>query len=65
MNKMEQVRDGLTLLLGYGGELVDAQHDELFAGGAPPDQMLPEHAAKLGELGWRYDDSNESWVVFT
>ena len=63
---MKTIHEGLTILLRYDPEGdFSAEHDEVYAGGGHPDEMEPDDVAKLLELGWRWDESMDSWVCFT
>lgn len=69
MSDMKDLRDGLDILLKYKQPGVDgncdAQHDELFASGPPPDSIKPSDLKMLNKLGWRWDAEVESWALFT
>lgn len=67
MATMQQIHDGLAILLKYepdGGD-VCAEHDEFFAGHIPPDKMSTVDLDSLAILGWRWDADVESWRLFT
>jgi hypothetical protein len=65
MATIRSVLRGLELLAKYEPEAsVDAQHDELFSGGPPPDEMSPDDVAELDSLGWLHDE-DDGWSRFT
>ena len=68
---MEKLHAALTILLRYRTEenrhefYTSAEHDEIFFGGVPPDEMKPEDVLALEELGLHYDESLPAWKMFT
>ncbi len=63
---MKDIHEGLGILLKYKPDgSCDAEHDEIFAEGPEPEAMAPEDAARLDDLGWRWDGSLGSWCKFT
>lgn len=61
---MKRVLEGLTILAKYVEDRDDffaAEHDEIFVSGPPPGKLTPTERAKLQELGFDYDRSNDSW----
>lgn len=61
--RVEQIRDGLTIFLKYDKPSCDAQHDILYAG-CKGEVSADDRAALLG-LGWHEDDELECWALFT
>lgn len=60
------ILEGLKILLKYDSEAeVEAQHDELLAGGPAPEKIDKEDRSLLENLGWSYDVRQESWYHFT
>lgn len=67
MASLEKVSEGLQILARYGKGDVQAEHDEIFAGGkeSTPERMRSEDLERLGELGWTWDSDLQSWKRFT
>ncbi len=66
--KIHALVAGLHVLMKYDphGDLnICTGHDELHAGGPAPNDLAGEDQAKLIELGWRWDETHESWSKFT
>lgn len=64
MASMKKIAEGLNILLKYAptGEVQPA-HDVIYASG--PQKVSPLDAAYLRKIGWRWDDANGCWAVFT
>jgi len=69
MASQHDIAQGLTILNGYKPDGVtwncDAQHDVLHATGPRPEDLSEAHKGELGKLGWRWDETLESWSTFT
>lgn len=67
--KTKDIARGIALLLPLqpdsDGYSLQAEHDEIFMGGPPPEQMPTETAEELKALGWNWNKSLESWQAFT
>lgn len=44
---------------------VSVEHDEIFLGGARPDELAQGDEAKLIELGFDWHEGFDSWQAFT
>ncbi len=68
MADQNKVLRGLVILTGYKPDgstwNIDAQHDELFAQGRPPDEMDTAEVQELEDLGWHWTGEG-SWRRFT
>lgn len=67
---MSSLYEGLNILLRYGddepeNEYWQAEHDEAFFAGPPPEFMDKNDAKYLDELGFTYDESYDSWRCFS
>ena len=64
---MQQIRDGLTILMKYSDPEdccgVSSEHDEMMAG--TTEGISEEDAQALEDLGWMRDDDHECWSHFT
>ena len=61
------IRDGLSIFAKIDGadKYCAAEHDVLYAGETPPNQMQSTHRAALEKLGWMWDEDLETWYAFT
>lgn len=61
--------EGMTMLAGKHDDAysLQAEHDELFCGGPSPEdpKWSDDELKAMVECGWRWDDSVESWAIFT
>jgi hypothetical protein len=67
-SKAECIRDGLSILLSYGEVEVDVDihGDRLWAGSRSGDWgNSGEDGKTMGELGWFWDEAEDSWYIFT
>jgi hypothetical protein len=65
-SKAECIRDGLSILLSYGDVDVEIHNDRLWAGVRSGDWgNSGEDGKTLGELGWHWDETEDSWYIFT
>jgi len=62
---MKDVIMGLRVLRHLGGTSVCARHDIIYAEGPPPEDLTPEHRARLDKHGWYWDASLPSWYTHT
>jgi hypothetical protein len=57
---------GLVILESFvADQEVQANHDEILAGGPPPNSFTTKVREKLESHGWRYDEEQECWRKFT
>lgn len=64
MATFSEVQNGLRILAEYeeSGH-VRAEHERLFAGGPPPDEMKGDDADELDRIGWLYDARQGCWLL--
>lgn len=62
---MKSVLAGLQVLAKYNDNAeFDAQHDEIFCGGPPPDAVTDDDKKVLEENRWRWSEEFECWRKF-
>lgn len=66
MNRMQKVRDGLSILLKYNpdGDTA-ADHDIIYAASIPMKNIAADDLKQLDDLGWFWDQQYECWAHFT
>ncbi len=63
---MNRILEGLIILKKYvANGSFSAEHDEIYAGGDGQENMTEEDKKKMDELGWFFDEDNDSWTHFT
>lgn len=63
---MEELAEILKILLKYSPDGdVYAEHDQLFLAGPPPDKLSDFDRTQLDHLMCYYDESTQSWSIFT
>ena len=69
---MKELHEALGILLEFRGKQGDfvnydvcAEHDEIWMGGPDPSQLKPEEVKRLEELHVNWDESTQSWHMFT
>lgn len=62
-----KLAEGLKILIdhGTGDEPLNATHDELFIGGPSPAALSEDDFSRLKRLGFRWDQDETCWAVFT
>jgi len=63
--KLSDLKTVVEVLESYGNESVSAEHDELFLGGPPPDEIGDIHRQLLELSGASWNEEYECWSVFT
>jgi len=63
MKRIEEFAEGLKILAKYDsdGFSVCAEHDVVYAGPGDADEVDPEDADRLQELGWHIDSDVHRW----
>ena len=62
---MENLIEGLQILNKYKRSGVDAQHDIIYAGPPNGSVIMKDDKKRLLEIGWGFDEENDSWYYFT
>lgn len=63
---VKAILEGLQILIKYDPDgSFNAEHDEVFAGGPPPDDMTLEDVKRLHDLNWRWKPDFPCWAKFT
>lgn len=64
MTQTEKIIKGLQILSKYPGNYIAAEHDIIYSGPSDAQDVTPEDAKELDELGWHVDSSSGAWARF-
>jgi hypothetical protein len=66
---MKDLKEAIEILLKYipEGEYAgtEAEHDMIYLSGPAPEDISPEDVDRLDALNAYYDESFDSWVMYT
>lgn len=64
---INELAEGAAIIAKYepGDHCVGAEHDVLYVGSTPPEQIGPTDRERLNELGWKWDTDLDCWRHFT
>ena len=65
MASVTNIRKGIEIFEKYESSSCCAEHDIIYAGPYPKNEVSKEDAETLEKLGWFEDRMNDSWAIFT